>query len=290
MSAFSPGNRKNLGLRVVSGLVLFPFAVWLTWLGGWPFALLAGAAAAVGAAELIMMFGAVGEAEFGAVGVAEVFGILVAGMLPVAAGLGAGTNLFPGWTVPVLAFAVVVLTSAFLFRRAPLEAIPPRVATVALSWLYTGLLLATMVGLRRLGVGWVILSFMVTWGNDTCAYFAGHAFGRHRMLERISPKKTWEGFAGGVAGSIGFAFLARALSGVWFPELAVLTPLTTVLLALGGAALGPLGDFSESLMKRAAGVKDSGKIIPGHGGLLDRIDALLFVAPWVYVWATYLVR
>lgn len=290
MSAFSPGNRKNLALRVVSGLVLFPIAVWVTLVGGWPFAWFAGVAAAVGAAELILMFGAVGEAEFGALGVAEVFGILVAGMLPVAAGLGVDANLFPAWTLPVLAVAVVLLLGAFLFRRAPLEEIPPRVATVGLSWLYTGLLLATLVGLRRLGVAWVILAYVVTWGNDTAAYFVGHALGRHRMLERISPKKTWEGFAGGVAGSIGFAFAWRALSRLWFPELQILTPVETVLLALGGAVLGPLGDLSESLMKRAAGVKDSGKIIPGHGGLLDRIDALLFVAPWVYVWATYLVR
>jgi phosphatidate cytidylyltransferase len=290
VSAFSPGNRRNLVLRTVTGLILFPLAVWLTVLGGWPFALMAGAAAAVGAAELILMFGAVGEAEFGAVGVAEIFGILVAGMLPVAAALPAGeANLFPAWTVPVLAFAVVVLLSAFLFRRAPLEEIPPRVATVALSWLYTGLLLATAVGLSRRGVAWVILAYVVTWGNDTTAYFVGHALGRHRMLERVSPKKTWEGFVGGVGGSIGFAFAWRALSRLWYRELEALTPLETVLLALGGAALGPLGDFCESLFKRAAGVKDSSKIIPGHGGLLDRIDALLFVAPWVYVWAVYLV-
>ncbi len=288
MSAFSPGNRRNLTLRIVSGLILFPFAVWLTWVGGWPFALLAGGVAALGAGELIVMFGAVGEAEFGVVGVAEVFGMAVAGMLPIAAALATGGNLFPPWTVPALAAAVVALLSAFLFRKAPIEEIPPRVATVALSWLYTGLLLATLVALRRLGVGWVILAYVVTWGNDTFAYFTGHALGRHRMLERISPKKTWEGFAGGVAGSVAFAFAARALSGLWFPELAALTPLQTVLLALGGAVLGPLGDFCESLLKRAAGVKDSGKIIPGHGGLLDRIDALLFVAPWVYVWAAYL--
>jgi phosphatidate cytidylyltransferase len=290
VSAFSPGNRKNLIIRTVTGLTLFPVAIWFTWLGGWPFAIFAAATAAVAAAELILMFGAVGEAEFGALGVAEVFGILVAATLPIAAALGEGRDLFPSWTVAVLAFAVVLLLSAFLFRRAPLEAIPPRVATVALSWIYSGLLLATLVGLRRLGVGWVILAYVVTWGNDTTAYFVGHALGRHRMLERISPKKTWEGFAGGVLGSIGFAFAARALAGLWFPEILVLSPLQTVLLALGGAVLGPLGDFSESLMKRAAGVKDSGKILPGHGGLLDRIDALLFVSPWVYVWAVYLVR
>jgi phosphatidate cytidylyltransferase len=278
LSAFAPGNRRNLALRVASGLVLFPLAVWLTFVGGLHFALLAGAASAVAASELILMFGAAG--------VAEVFGIVVAGIMPLAAAFSGDGNLFPAWVAPALSFAVVVLLSAFLFRRERLETIPPRVATVALSWLYCGLLVSTVVGLRRIGVGWVILAFVVTWANDTFAYFAGHAFGRHRMLERISPKKTWEGFAGGAVGSVVGALVTRWI----LPELDILSSGEMVLVGAGGAVLGPLGDFCESLLKRAAGVKDSGRIIPGHGGLLDRIDALLFVAPWVYVWAAYVAR
>ena len=171
-----------------------------------------------------------------------------------------------------------------LFRRGPLEAIPRSAAVVTLSWLYCGLLLASVVGLRlRYGVGWVILAFVVTWGNDTFAYFAGHAFGKHKLYERISPKKTWEGFAGGAVGSVVGALVTR-----WLLLADDLGVGTAVAVGLGGAVLGPLGDLAESMVKRAAGVKDSGKIIPGHGGLLDRIDALLFVAPWVYVCAAYL--
>jgi len=223
---------------------------------------------------------------FGTVGVAEGFGVVVAGVMPVAAHYSEDSNLFPAWVAPALAFAVVLLLGAFLFRRERLEVIPPRVGTVTLAWLYCGLLVATVVGLRRIGVGWVILAFVVTWANDTFAYFAGHAFGRHRMLERISPKKTWEGFAGGAVGSIVGALVTRWI----LPELEILSPAQMVVVGAGGAVLGPLGDFCESLVKRAAGVKDSGWIIPGHGGLLDRIDALLFVAPWVYVWAAYVAR
>jgi phosphatidate cytidylyltransferase len=218
--------------------------------------------------------------------VAEAFGIVVAGVMPIAARYSEDSNLFPAWVSPALSFAVVLLLSAFLFRRERLETIPPRIATVALSWLYCGLLVSTVVGLRRIGVGWVILAFVVTWANDTFAYFAGHAFGRHRMLERISPKKTWEGFAGGAVGSVVGALVTRWI----LPELEVLSVAEMVVLGAGGAVLGPLGDFCESLVKRAAGVKDSGRIIPGHGGLLDRIDALLFVAPWIYVWAAYVAR
>ena len=288
MSAFDPGNRRNLALRVVSGLILFPVAVWVTFVGGLPFALVAGAASAVAAGELILMFGAVG--------VAEGFGIAVAGMMPIAAAVNHGSarvplhdpHLFPAWVPPLLSFAVVLLLSAFLFRREPLESIPRRVGTVVLSWLYCGLLASTAVGLRRIGVEWVILAFVVTWANDTFAYFAGHALGRHRMLERISPHKTWEGFAGGAVGSVLGALATRSiLHFAHHEELEALSAVEMVLLGAGGAVLGPLGDLCESLVKRAAGVKDSGKIIPGHGGLLDRIDALLFVLPWIYVWAAY---
>jgi phosphatidate cytidylyltransferase len=159
---------------------------------------------------------------------------------------------------------------------------------VALSWLWVGFLAASVIRLRALGggggvgFGWVVLAFAVTWGNDTFAYFAGLAFGRHRLYERISPKKSWEGAVGGVAGALVGAFLVRALL---LPEVGVATALAA---ALGGSVVGPLGDLSESMVKRAAGVKDSGKLIPGHGGVLDRIDALLFVAPWVYACALYL--
>jgi phosphatidate cytidylyltransferase len=127
-----------------------------------------------------------------------------------------------------------------------------------------------------------VLAFVVTWANDTFAYFAGMLFGRHKLYEKVSPKKTWEGFAGGALGSVAGALVVRS---TLLPELPV--PMA-VLLGAGAALLGPMGDFTESLLKRAAGVKDSGRLIPGHGGLLDRIDALLFVVPWVYLFVRWL--
>ncbi len=276
MGALDAKNRRNLVLRVVSAAVLFPLAVWITYLGGLPFAVLAGGAAAVAAFELVVMFGTVG--------VAEVFGIAVAGAIPFVAAWEPSGNLLPGWSGLALAGATILLFMLSVFRRSPLEEVPRAVAVVALSWLYCGVLLASVVGLRlRFDVGWVILAFVVTWANDTFAYFTGHQFGRHKLLERISPKKTWEGFAGGAVGSVVGALVTRAL--LLPDELSV--PLA-IAIGLGGALLGPLGDLAESMVKRAAGVKDSGKIIPGHGGMLDRIDALLFVSPWVYVCAAYL--
>jgi phosphatidate cytidylyltransferase len=273
-----PQRWKSLRERIASAVLLIPVVVALTWVGGWPFAALVAAGAAVAAGELILMF-----AE---VGVAEALGVAVAAGLPLAAQT-AERGLLPEWSPLALAGAAVALLAAFLFRRKELEYVPRAAGAVALSWLWVGLLAASVVRLRaldgggRAGFGWVLLAFAVTWGNDTFAYFAGLAFGKRKLYERISPKKSWEGAAGGVVGALVGAFLVRAFA---LPELAVGTALAA---ALGGSILGPLGDLSESMAKRAAGVKDSGRIIPGHGGVLDRIDALLFVAPWVYACALF---
>ena len=273
-----PARRKNLTLRIASALVLFPLAVWFTFEGGLPFALLAAVAASIAASELVLMFGTVG--------VGEVIGIAVAGAIPLMASFGQSGDLLPGWSGLALAGATVALLTTFLFRREPLEQIPRAVSIVTLSWVYCGLLVASLVGLRlRFGVGWVILAFVTTWANDTAAYFAGHAFGRHKLFERISPKKTWEGFGGGVLGSVAGALVTR-----WLLLRGELGVGGAIVIGLGAAVLGPLGDLAESMIKRAAGVKDSSRIIPGHGGLLDRIDALLFVAPWIYVCAQHLPR
>ncbi|HEY5677011.1 MAG TPA: phosphatidate cytidylyltransferase [Myxococcales bacterium] len=276
---------KNLALRVVSALLLFPVVVWLTWLGGLPFSFLLCAAAALSAFELIGMFGRVGRPEL--------FAVAVAGLLPLApwwAAQGAEYAYSP--LVPIaVAVAAMVLLVLNTFRDGPIEAAPPRVAASALAWIYCGILIATVVGLRlRFGFAWVMLVFITSWLNDTLAYFAGRFLGRRPFYPKISPKKTWEGFAGGVLGSVLATVAIKALFlGVPLPdgERFALSWAGCVGLGLGASVLGPLGDLAESMLKRAAGVKDSGKLIPGHGGLLDRIDALLFVAPWVYLWAAW---
>jgi phosphatidate cytidylyltransferase len=274
-----PQRWKSLKERIASAAILVPVVVALTWMGGWPFAALVAVGSAIAASELVLMFASLG--------VAEALGVAVAAAIPLAAQT-SREGLLPAWAPLALAGAAIALLAAFLFRRKELEYLPRAAGTVALSWLWVGFLAATVVRLRALdggglaGFGWVLMAFAVTWGNDTFAYFAGLNFGRHRLYERISPKKSWEGAVGGVAGALVGAFLVRSLL---LPGLGVPAVLA---IALGGSVLGPLGDLSESMVKRAAGVKDSGKVIPGHGGVLDRIDALLFVAPWVYACALLL--
>ena len=127
--------------------------------------------------------------------------------------------------------------------------------------------------------------FIFIWLYDTGAYCVGVLLGRHRLFERISPAKTWEGFVGGVAFTVLFAWLTTVWHSEWFgtPEAPVWIGLAVVV-----ALSATLGDLVESLLKRTAGVKDSGHLIPGHGGILDRIDSLLLVSPAVVIYLSIL--
>nr|MBA2320218.1 phosphatidate cytidylyltransferase [Deltaproteobacteria bacterium] len=147
-------------------------------------------------------------------------------------------------------------------------------------------LLSFLVLVRRLdhGLAWVFLVLAISWCGDTGGYFAGRFLGRTPLYPRISPKKTWEGVGGAITLSVVGVFVVRA---VGLPDLPA-----GLALALGvvSCALGILGDLAESMLKRAFQVKDSGVFLPGHGGILDRIDSVMFVAPAVFVAAAYVQR
>jgi len=128
------------------------------------------------------------------------------------------------------------------------------------------------------GLAWVFAVLVVSWLGDTGAYFAGRAFGRHALYPKVSPKKTWEGALGGITLATVGLFVVSELG---LPAMSALDVLILgPLLCIGGI----LGDLAESMLKRSFGVKDAGRIMPGHGGLLDRIDSVLFVAPATWLW------
>jgi len=134
----------------------------------------------------------------------------------------------------------------------------------------------------KVGGLWVIFLFLCIWLSDTLAYFVGTPLGKHKILPVISPKKSWEGSMGGIAGAILAAFLAQS---IFLKEV----PLTHLLsLSILISIFGQVGDFVESSFKRAANLKDSSNIIPGHGGILDRFDSLLFSAPLVYFYLRFI--
>lgn len=130
---------------------------------------------------------------------------------------------------------------------------------------------------RQQEIPFALAMFIMIWTNDTFAYLSGMAFGKHKMFERISPKKTWEGFAGGILTVLAAAFIFH----YFFPASSLIQWFVFGLLT---ALAAVMGDFMESFLKRTAGVKDSGNIMPGHGGLLDRIDSLLLASPVIFIY------
>jgi phosphatidate cytidylyltransferase len=182
---------------------------------------------------------------------------------------------------PVFACLVIGLMLVHLFTFKDIQLAGPMWMGSVASLCYAPLLMAFLPLVRGSGpdgLNWLFFSMLITWAGDTGAYLAGRAFGRHKFAPEVSPKKTWEGFFGGIALSIAAAFLARSW---FFPNL---TLLDCLVLAPLLDVVGVFGDLCESLLKRSAGIKDSGKIFPGHGGILDRVDSLLFSAPVLYAY------
>jgi phosphatidate cytidylyltransferase len=211
----------------------------------------------------------------------------------------------------VLALGFACAIAPFLFltiamRRTQMKGSYPAAAASAFAFTYIALPMAMLVQLRQQwgGAFWLLYLLLVVWAGDIFAYFVGRSLGRHLMAPRISPKKTWEGAAASLAASlvVGILLFNHALQissfllrialiqrrdGLFGLEKPEIWPIVWLTIALNVAA--QLGDLVESLIKRGAGVKDSGTILPGHGGMLDRIDALLFAAPvlWFYAVALF---
>lgn len=181
----------------------------------------------------------------------------------------------------------VVVAGGFLFplvRHADLRGETERLALLVLGVLYVGFFIPHVCLLRQTPEGWrwVIFTLAGAMGSDTGAYFVGRAVGRHKLAPAISPGKTVEGAGGGLAGAV----LAASII-AWLLDLGV-TPLAMLGLALAVSVLAQFGDLTESALKRAFGVKDSGWIVPGHGGILDRLDSLLLPFVLVYYWRAVL--
>ena len=289
---------RNLIVRVVTALVLLPLVLWLIWKGGLAFAILIAVAAGMCALELNLLPSSLPapdpagkksvvqeeieelELESAVVTGAGIASVAGAVLLPLLYEVNLGF-LSTRW---VLAAVLIIAFADSLFFEEKLENAPRRIGMAVLGVVYPGLLLSALVPLRGLDRGewWIILALTVTWLNDTGAYFAGRAFGRRKLYPRVSPSKTWEGAIGGAAGSILGALIVQQL---WLPRLPAWG---AALVGVGAAVLGPIGDLAESMLKRAFGAKDSGRLLPGHGGILDRIDALLFNAPFVLLCARLL--
>jgi phosphatidate cytidylyltransferase len=191
---------------------------------------------------------------------------------------------FDGLDVLIAAGVIGLLLGAFV-RGLPVAMILVSTAGTLFGALYTGYLGGFVIRLKmqgdtlegkHWGTDLLLLLVLMTWANDIFAYIFGKRFGKHALAPVASPKKTWEGAAAGLLGSLGVAFLLRefAIHSLSTTDVIVVTVIIVV--------LGILGDLCESLLKRSAGVKDSGTILPGHGGALDRLDSMIFAATALY--------
>jgi phosphatidate cytidylyltransferase len=212
-------------------------------------------------------------------------------------------------TATLYGIAVAAALAPFVFlsaakRRTDLKAGYPAAAASTFAFAYIAIPMALLVAIRQQPAGaiWTIFTLLAVWAGDIFAYFIGKSFGRHRMSPEISPKKTWEGAAASIVASmiIGTLWIQHApgissallrvglierRDGMFGLEQPQLWPIVLLSAVVNLAA--QLGDLVESLIKRGAGVKDSGTILPGHGGMLDRIDAMLFAVPVVWAYGAW---
>lgn len=255
-----------LGRRILTAAIGIPILVGLIYLGGWALIVAVAVFEAAMVYESEKMFQAKGMPFFARMSVLWVWALLAcwAFHFPLAWGLLAGL-------VVVVVGAVVLGREASSFEGA---------LTTAWTSVYIGLLFVFLIALRSLAFGArrVLIFFIIIWVTDSVAYFVGRRFGRHKLMIHISPAKTWEGSVGGVA--------AAVIVGTLTASFIHLPSDLGAIFALVVAAAGVVGDLLESQFKRYTGVKDSGGVLPGHGGVLDRFDSTLLALPFAY----YLLR
>lgn len=275
---------KNLIIRTASGIVMLVVLLGAILASRWSFAALMAVIAIGGMWEFYRIAEKAGYQPlkwlglfFGAIilltglGIAQLF----------IGGANEASSIIFIANIAVLVLLPPTMLICELFHKSPTPI--ANVASSVLGALYVALPMALLlVTPLLLGQGewnpWYILYIVfIIWANDVFAYLFGITLGRHRLFERISPKKSWEGFFGGLLGAMAMGYIASihldANATAW------------IILALVAATSGVLGDLIESLFKRSVDIKDSGNCIPGHGGWLDRFDALIFASPFVFVYA-----
>jgi phosphatidate cytidylyltransferase len=268
---------SNLALRIATAVVAVPVILALVFPAPpWAFYLLVLGASLVGVRELFAMTHP-GDALVQALGVV------------VSAGASLVLYFFPTDPRALLTLLVVVPLIGplvTLVRLGAIETAALRACALGFGPLFVAVPLTLLAVMKErlgsAGPGAVILALGLAWIADTVAYFAGRFFGKRKLYEAVSPKKTVEGAVGGMLGSVGWAVLGS----LWFLR-GWLPLVDAVVLALVAGALGQAGDLSESLLKRSTGVKDSGAIVPGHGGVLDRVDAVIMTTVVVFLYSLW---
>ena len=273
---------RELTKRILSAVVAAPLAIVMIYLGGLPLAAFLAAVSAGCAWELFRI------ARGGGLEPLDPIGIPLAGAIPLAV-YSAAIGLYRP-TLGVAALVLLIILAAVIWARGTQRHPLGAAAVTAMGVLYTGGLLSFGFALReypyaigdRAGSALVAFPLVLTWVSDIGAFFVGRSVGGRKLIPAVSPGKTVSGALGG---------LVTTIAASWVYVHYVLTPVSSLAMSLAGALVfgavisvaAQIGDLVESLLKREANVKDSSRLIPGHGGLLDRLDSLLFVLPVAYV-------
>jgi len=263
--------------RWITGLALLPLLIWLIVAGGPGFAILVGLAALAALWEYlgIALAGTLREAAGG---------LRVLAMVSAAVLVGAAHFQAEQVMLAVLMVNLVAAGALCLKFPSPEARLPVLAARQVAGVVYIPLLLSSLIGVRAAadGMAWIFAVLVVVFIGDICALYAGTFWGRRKLCPAISPGKTVEGSLGGLAGSL----VAGSIYRWWFmPDW---NWGWAMLLFLSLSVSAQIGDLFESLLKRHAGIKDSGTLLPGHGGMLDRIDALLFASPVAWLFQQWL--
>ena len=271
--------KSNLLTRVVVAFIFGPIIIYITILGKLPFLIFI---------EVLILLGLW---EFFRLSKAKNSEIPKIPLMILGAFLGISTYLWGEKIFLFFLLGILYMSALFLVIKGKTEGATSNLALSLLGFFYVAGLFSYLILLRELspetsykiGGLWIVYLLVCIWSCDTFAYFIGAPLGKHPLSSRISPKKTVEGFGGGVLGAIAAAFFSHFV----FFSSARLKDLLIVSAII--ALVGQVGDLTESLFKRDAQFKDTSHIIPGHGGILDRFDSLLFVSPMVYYYLKFVV-
>lgn len=290
-----PENRKDrmsssTGLRVLTAAILIPLVVAAIWWGpNWLIAVVAAFCAIAGILEFFSIAARLGAQGYRLWTCLAAAGIVAqqwyASRLASISRLGELLNRSPRIGLEIILFGFVLgVAGISLATRRSLSEVLPSISVSAAALLFIVLPFSAVVrlqGVDVLGPQLLLFTVVLVWAGDTAAYFVGRGIGRWKMTPQISPNKTWEGAAANVLG----ALFVAAIFGYWMK----IPPAHMLGMAVAGSVAGQVGDFFESAWKRSAGVKDSGTIIPGHGGMLDRIDSMILAAPAVWYYFQWIV-
>lgn len=264
----------NLVIRLLSAAVAIPLILGVIFY--WP---------VKGVLFMVLLFAALGCYEVGRFAMPDAspvrrFSLPILGLLAASGVYLAPARPFVGLAVLAITVILSILLNLFVQTDFAKSVNQSAVSLLAAFWVGGLLAFVALLTARPNGSGWGVLFMGMTFVGDSAAYFVGRTLGRHKLAPAISPKKTWEGAIGGVFFVVVWVLACKIF---FVPELKYgdIVPLGVV-----GSVLAQAGDLAESLLKRAYDVKDASGLIPGHGGVMDRLDSMLFLAPWIYFYAS----